>query len=101
MKSTVNTFPIMLVIEDEKQSYIGDGKIDMDKAYSRKLQEYSRDNQSLVVESSFLEETTIQQAIKQYLIERRAQIKLDGLQGQNYNDFGNMAVVASTKEGGK
>ena len=88
-------------MERVEQEYIGDGKNEMDKVYRERLTEYSRDNQSLLVESSFSGAMTIQQIIKQYLSEQKAKIELDGFTKKSYDKSGNMAVAASTKEGGK
>ena len=98
-QSTVENFPIMIVMEGADQEYTGDGKIEMDKAYHESLPEYSRGNQTLTVESSFSGAMTIQQIIKQYLIEQKSIFGLDGSLKDNYNGVGNMAVVTSTKEG--
>lgn len=101
MKSTVKTFPVMLIIDEESQAYNGDGKDNMDKAYSRNFTEYFNDNQSLIVESSFIGDSTVRQVIKRYLLEQIGQVKLDDSSERHYNESGNVAVVASTKEVGK
>lgn len=98
MKSTVAELPIMFVMEGTEQEYTGDGKNEMDKVYHEGFPAYSRKNHTLVVESSFSEEMTIQQLIKQCLTEQKSKIELDGFSKNNYNESGNMAVVASTKE---
>ena len=72
----------------------------MDKVYREHLTEYSRDNQILLVESSFSGAMTIQQIIKQYLSEQKSTIELDGFK-KSCNRSGNPAVVASKKEGGE
>ena len=91
----------MIVMEGEKQEYTGDGKNEMDKVYHEHLPEYSRGNQTLTVESSFSGAITIQQIIKQYLLEQKSKNELDGFTRKSYNKSGNMAVVTSTKEGSK
>ena len=91
----------MIVMEEVKQEYTGDGKDEMDKVYHEHLPEYSRGNQTLTVESSFAGTITIQQIIKQYLNEQKSKIELDDFSKKSYNESGNMAVVASTKEGSK
>ena len=99
MNSTVAKFPIMVVMEGKEQEYAGDGKNKMDKVCRQDLPEYSRGNQTLTAESSFSGTMTVQQLIKQYLIEQKSKIELDGFPENSYNESGNMAVVASTKEG--
>ena len=91
----------MIVMPGAKQEYTGDGKTKMDKVYHEHLPEYSRGNQTLTVESSFAGTITIQQIIKQYLSEQKSKIELGGYTKKSYNKAGNMAVVASTKEGSK
>ena len=91
----------MIVMEEAKQEYTGDGKTKMDKVYHEHLPEYSRGNQTLTVESFFSGAMTIQQIIKQYLSEQKSKIELDSFTRKNNNEFGNMAVAASAKEDGK
>ena len=91
----------MIVMEGAKREYTGDGKNEMDKVYHEHLPEYSRGNQTLTVESSFSGAMTIRQIIKQYLSEQKSKIELNGFTTKSYNMSGNMAVAASTKEGGK
>ena len=91
----------MIVMEGAVQEYIGDGRNVMDKVYREHLPEYSRDNQTLLVESSFSGARTIQQIIKQYLSEQKSKIELGGFTKKSYDKLGNTAVVSSTKEGGK
>ena len=88
-------------MEGAVQEYTGDGKNEMDKVYREHLPEYSRDNQTLLVESSFSGAMTIQQIIKQYLSEQKSKIDFDSFTKKNNNEFGNMAVAASAKEDGK
>ena len=73
----------------------------MDKAYREHLPEYSRDNKTLLVESSFSGAMTIQQIIKQFLSEQKSKVELYGFTKKSYNKSDNKAVAASIKEGGK
>lgn len=91
----------MIVMEGTVQEYTGDGKNEMDKVYREHLPEYSRDNQILLVESSFSGAMTIQQIIKQYLSEQRSKTELDGFTKKSYNKSDNLAVAASAKEDSK
>ena len=91
----------MIVMEGAKKEYTGDGKNEMDKVDREHLPEYSRGNQTLAVESSFSGAMTIQQIIKQYLSEQKSKNELESFTKKNDDKSGNMAVVASAKEGGK
>lgn len=91
----------MIVMEENEKEYIGSGKSEVDKVYHESLPGYSRDNQTLSVESFFSGTMTIQQIIKQYLTEHKSKIELDDFSKENYNESCNIAVVTSTKEGSK
>lgn len=74
----------------------------MDKACDKHLSEYSRGNQILSIESSFSGAVTIQQIMKQYLVEQRSKIELGVISKEHDRELGDTAAVTSAKEeGGK
>lgn len=83
-------------IERGNFSYTGDGKRDMDKANN--LPQYSRGNQILTVERHFSDATTLHEALKQYIFERRLKDQLDTSDTSFYNRSSNTIAVTSTKE---
>ena len=99
MTSTVSKaiFPVMVVIENGKLSYAGDGNRQMDKTSERI---YTNGTQSLCVESHFVGTDSIHNLLKRFLKEQNNhEIKVANATPPQYNKFSNTVVAASAKEG--
>ena len=72
--------------------------MNMDK--SSKTGQYFRHNQSVTVESHFSGTLTIQEVLKQYLLEQTSKQALDGLAGQHCHPSGSIAAGNYAKEDG-
>lgn len=101
--STVNihthnpmTFPLAVIMDKRTPSYNRSGNSMTDKNYTA---HYTQNNQSLYIESGFSDRYTIQDLIKDYIVEERyRKLRVDGTTEQRYNKYSNKAVVTSEKE---
>lgn len=99
MKNIVETFHIVTVIDEDNLSYTTSGNATMDKSKIAQSTQYSKDNQTLVIESYSTCSTTLQDLIKQYLTNQIPKIRLDDSAQISYNTSGNMPVAVYMKEG--